>query len=144
MNNQEIKPCACTAIRKANRAMLRYYEKAFSAGSLSLTQFSILRTVEREGPIPLSTLAEHLVMERTSLYRTITPLTERNALTLDIGSNKKIKIATITSYGKALIKEHEPEWEKAQNTFIEAIGPNQWQTISPILQSIPTLVSELS
>lgn len=143
-SSQNTSPCACTSVRKANRALSRYYEQAFLGSSLSLTQFSILRTLVREGATPLSELADILVMERTSLYRTISPLDMNGAVELKEGHNKKIKVAHITPYGKQLIKECEPLWQEAQNSFIETIGKDQWNAAFPILQSIPSLVSELS
>ena len=138
-----IQPCACTTVRKANRALYRFYEIAMAGTGLSITQFSILRSLKRTGPSPLSTLAETLVMERTSLYRTIAPLVEAGAITLKEGDNKKIKIADLTPNGIAMIEAARPNWEKAQNAIMAAIGETEWAALSKTLLTIPNLVSDL-
>jgi len=67
-------PCACTALRKAGRAVSRAYDEALAAHGMSTAQFAILRHVARGAPLALSRLAEQLVMDRTSLYRAVAPL----------------------------------------------------------------------
>jgi len=110
---------------------------------LSITQFSILRTLARGGPTALSDLAGELVMERTSLYRTISPLVERGSVTLEQGKNKKIKVATLTPGGEAMIESASPNWEKAQQHITEALGQDTWAALSQTLLSIPNIVTDL-
>ena len=137
-------PCACTTVRKANRALFRFYEDAMAGTGLSITQFSILRSLKRAGPVGLSTLAATLVMERTSLYRTIAPLVKQGAVTLSSGANKKIKITAITPIGEAKITAALPNWSQAQNSIISAVGDSEWAAMSALLLNIPHLVSDLS
>lgn len=141
--NQTPLPCACTAVRKANRALFRYYENALAGSGLSVTQFSILRTLQRNGDTPLTELANELVMERTSLYRTIAPLIEAGTVALAPGKNKKIKVAKLTDNGITQINVSEPHWRAAQESFIAAIGEDNWQAISGVLQTVPGIVSAL-
>jgi DNA-binding MarR family transcriptional regulator len=137
-------PCACTTIRKANRALFRFYEDAMVGTGISITQFSILRSLQRTGPSALSDLANTLVMERTSLYRTIAPLVEDGAVTINTGENKKIKVAALTKDGEQLIAKALPQWSQAQNQIVSAVGADQWSTLSSTLLNIPNLVSDLS
>lgn len=141
--NQNPAPCACTTVRKANRALFRFYENAMIGTGLSITQFSILRALARCGPTALSELADILVMERTSLYRTIAPLVESNAIAMKAGANKRIKIAALTPYGEEMIDAARPNWESAQSAITSAIGEAQWVDLSETLLSIPTIVSDL-
>jgi len=141
---QNTQPCACTTVRKANRALFRFYEDAMVGTGLSITQFSILRSLQRTGPCALSELANTLVMERTSLYRTIAPLLAQEAIvTTMVKTNKKIKVAALTSKGEALIEAALPNWSQAQETIIKTVGEDKWDALSSILIDIPALVSEL-
>src|SRR4051794_30900466 len=97
-------PCACTTLRKASRAMSRAYEEALEPGGVTATQFAILRVLERAGPRPLSRLADELVMDRTSLYRAIRPLTQAGDVALDAGGRGRAKIAALTVAGRATIE----------------------------------------
>ncbi len=69
--------CACGALRRAARAVSKVYESALAPLELTATQFSILVAVQLRGPVPLSRLAEALVLDRTTLYRAVKPLSRR-------------------------------------------------------------------
>ena len=135
-------PCVCTTVRKANRALFRFYENALAESELSVVQFAILRSLERNGATPLSRLAEDQVMERTSLYRTLAPLIDRGAVTLAAAERGRAKIARLTPAGERLSKEVLPCWDKAQRTAGKKIGADQWRSLSAVLLSIPDLLAE--
>src|SRR5437879_13899705 len=67
-------PCACTTLRKAARAVTRFYDAAIERAGMTTTQFAVLRAAERAGTVTMSRVADDLVMDRTSLYRTVAPL----------------------------------------------------------------------
>ena len=60
--------------RRAARALSRTYDQALAGVGLKNTQFSVLYALSRTGPAPIGTLAEALVMERTTLTRNLRPL----------------------------------------------------------------------
>lgn len=135
-------PCTCMTVRKANRALFRFYEEAFADCPVSITQFSILRTLVRQGPTPLSDLADALIMERTSLYRTIKPLIEMKAVSVKAAPAGKAKIVSATARGKSLIAKSKPQWDKAQAAVIGVLGESRWRDLSQTLLSIPALLAE--
>ena len=137
-------PCACTTVRKANRALFRFYERAMEGSGMSITQFSIARTLDRNGPTPLSELAEELVMERTSLYRTIAPLNAIGAIDIEAAETGRAKFARLTCKGKKLMLSATPNWQRAQDIMINAIGESDWQKLSIALLKIPGLVDASS
>ena len=74
MHMHQSSTCACTALRKASRAVGRLYDEMLADSGLTTAQFAILRHLARAESLPLSRLADHLVMDRTSLYRGLTPM----------------------------------------------------------------------
>jgi len=134
-------PCACTTVRKANRALFRFYETAMSGSGLTVTQFSILRALQRNGPTPLPALADELIMERTSLYRTIAPLADKGAIDLTDDGTGKRKTATLTVVGEQLITEAAPYWQRAQDHIVSSLGEDIWQQMSTLLLDIPNHIS---
>ncbi|MBS0320043.1 MAG: MarR family transcriptional regulator, partial [Proteobacteria bacterium] len=46
--------CACGSLRRAARALTQRYDDAMTATGLRITQFSLLRTLRREGPLRIS------------------------------------------------------------------------------------------
>ena len=133
--------CTCTTVRKANRAIFRFYEETMSESPLSVTQFAIVRSLQRNGPTPLSQLAEEMVMERTSLYRTIRPLEDLKAVRIYSAKQGKAKIAELTKKGEKLTAEAEPYWNQAQQTMVNLIGKKEWINLQTALLKIPDLIS---
>ena len=115
-----------------------------SGSDISITQFSIVRALSRNGPTPLSALADELIMERTSLYRTIAPLEASGAVEIAQAGKGRAKIANLTAAGEKMMHAATPNWERAQRQIVNAIGEEQWQLLSETLLKIPALVDEQS
>lgn len=133
-------PCVCTTIRKANRALFRFYEQSMAEAELSVVQFAILRSLERNGAMPLSRIADEQAMERTSLYRTIAPLLETGAIRLRDADRGKAKIATLTRSGIRLIRRSLPYWQAAQQAVVTQLGEEDWDRLSKVILDIPAML----
>ncbi len=137
-------PCACTTVRKANRALSRFYEDAMAESGLTITQFAIVRALNRNGPTSLGDLADELVMERTSLYRTLRPLEAAGAVKVRTAKTGRAKTATLTSAGVKMLGAAEPFWKSAQSSVVGAIGERNWQNLAKSLLQIPGLLETQS
>ena len=115
--------CAGGGLRRASRAISRFYEAAFAPLDLTATQFSLLVAVQLGGPIPLSRLADALVLDRTSLYRAVKPLVRRRYLRILPGQTRRERTAALTEGGCRLLAEALPIWERVQGRFVGALGP---------------------
>ena len=124
-------PCACTTIRKAARAITRFYDEAIERGGLTSTQFAVLRAVEREGDAPMSRVADALVMDRTSLYRVVAPLVRDRLLRCSSSNDDaRAKHLTLTPLGRAQIARAARHWAAAQSRVEAHVGTQQWQRMS--------------
>src|SRR5256885_12163149 len=63
--------CACSALRRATRAVTQHYERHFRGSGLRATQFTILATLTQTGPLSISELSAKLGLERTTLSRNL-------------------------------------------------------------------------
>ena len=52
--------CVCANLRRATRAITNVYDLALASSGLKITQFSLLRAVERNQPVAITALAEDL------------------------------------------------------------------------------------
>ncbi len=135
-------PCACSTLRKASRAVSRYYEACLAPTNTTATQFAILRLLEREGPQLLSRMAEKLELERTSLYRSISPLeSEKLVVIKPHQSDSRAKIASLTKKGHNKIDKIVPYWNDAQASFIKAVGAS-WLDVSSSLDDVVSSLHE--
>jgi len=134
-------PCACTSLRKAARAVSRLYDGHMGLDGANITQFAILRALEREPDQPLSRLAEAMVMDRTSLYRALTPMAREGWIVIQAGSTGRTKIARLAEKGQAVMRQALPHWAAAQTRFIEAFGREEWSALSETLKGVVGMVA---
>src|SRR5437867_9253410 len=71
--------CNCLALRQAARHVTQFYDQCLAPSGLRAGQLSILAKLKRLGPMTINALARELVMDRTTLGRTMLPL-ERDGL----------------------------------------------------------------
>lgn len=136
-------PCACSALRMASRAVSRHYEACLAPTGTTTTQYSILRYLEREGPMSLRPLADALELERTSLYRALAPL-QRDGL-VDVRGDPndgRAKRARLTRKGAARIREVLPYWQRAQAAFLTTVGPASWGDLSGRLTELRSQMTD--
>src|SRR5262249_61843346 len=91
--------CAGGELRRASRAISRFYEAALAPLDLTATQFSLLVAVHLAGPIPLSRLAEAPALDRTSLYRAIKPLVRPRSVRTQPRRTGRERTASLTAAG---------------------------------------------
>jgi DNA-binding MarR family transcriptional regulator len=129
--------CACTSLKKTSRMITRYYEKKLAHAGLTATQFAILRATDRVDNIPLSRLAEQLVLDRTSLYRAIKPLLRESLIKLIADKNdRRAKAVLLTDQGKRRTLKASSYWEEAQNGFLAAFGNENWSKLEDKLVQV--------
>jgi DNA-binding MarR family transcriptional regulator len=132
--------CAGGGLRRASRAITRFYEAALAPLDLTGTQFSILVAVHLRGRVPLSRLAEGLVLDRTSLYRAVKPLVRRRCLRILPGQTRRERTAALTEAGQRLLADALPIWKQVQERFVGALGPQAWAALtSGLRQVVPTV-----
>ena len=136
-------PCVCTALRKAARAVSRVYDEALAGCGMSTAQFAILRHVGRGEPLALSRLAEQLAMDRTSLYRALTPLEAKDWIAVAPGPGKS-RLASLTAAGRAAMHNAEDDWQRVQSRITGDMGEAQWTALEAALRTITGLARQES
>src|SRR5260370_2553582 len=72
--------CACSALRRASRAVTQHYERHFRGSGLRATQFTVLATLAQTGPLSISALSSELGLERTTLSRNLRLIENRGCI----------------------------------------------------------------
>lgn len=134
-------PCVCTTVRKASRALSRLYDEALAEAAMTAAQLAILRAVLRAGSAgqPLSRLADALVMDRTSLYRSLTPLIRKGWIALGTGPGGRAKVALLTAAGRRATESAAAHWGAAQTRMVRALGTRRWQALHQDLAELADL-----
>jgi len=131
-----VSKCVAGTLRRATRSIARVYDARLAPVGLTNTQFSILRAIERrDEPVRLTELAEELVFERTSLYRTLEPLA-RDGLVHLTNAGPRTKQVALTGKGARRIAKALPLWAAAQEEFVERFGRAAWNDVAARLAEI--------
>jgi DNA-binding MarR family transcriptional regulator len=145
MTRQELLArCACFDLRKATRAVSRLYDDCLRPLGLNITQYSLLRVIESEPQISVSTLARYMVMDRTSVTRALAPLGRDRLIRSRVGSDKRKRIVSLTKKGTKLIADAKPRWREAQKTFLDLIGDQRWTVMRGLLRDTTRVVRDSS
>ncbi len=135
-------PCACTALRKVSRAVTRVYDDRLAAHGMTTTQFAVLRNLAREGRMPLSRLADLLVMERTTLYRALAPIARKGWVTVTPADRGHAKDVALAPAGRAAMDAAEPDWRAVQDDLVGAMGAPEWQALEASLRALTAFATQ--
>jgi DNA-binding MarR family transcriptional regulator len=131
--------CNCLALRQAARHVTQFYDRYLASSGLRATQYSILASLQRKGPMTINALAAELVMDRTTLGRNILPLQRDGLIAVGPGpSDRRSKELRLTSSGDARFRGALKCWSEAQARFETAFGAKRAKELRALLQEAAT------
>lgn len=130
----DVSACTCANLRKAARAVTQTYDLALQPSGLKATQFTLLATLSRRGTLPVSTLAEALVMDRTTLTRNLKPLITKGFVSAEPGDDRRTRMVMVTPQGEVALDSALLLWRNVQSTFVGALGLETWSVLLDRLQ----------
>ncbi len=122
----DLTACTCANLRKAARVVTQAYEAALQPTGLKATQFTLLATLSKRGDLPLTKLAEALVVDRTTLTRNLKPLVGKGFVGVGQDGDQRVRRISLTDAGKDILDEALPLWRKAQSRLVESLGRERW------------------
>jgi DNA-binding MarR family transcriptional regulator len=128
--------CNCYSLRRATRKVTQLYDQALAPLDLRVTQLSLLREVDRHGPIALNPLAAAMVMDRTTLGHNLRPLLQRGLVRLVVGHDRRSREVSLTAKGRALLARGWKRWRAAQAAFEARLGPDTAATLRSLLHRV--------
>lgn len=114
--------CVCVNLRRATRALTQLYDAALADAGIKVTQFSLLRAIERNEPAAITALAEDLDLDRTTLARNVLPLQRDRLVTLADGADQRVTEVRLTAKGRKAIAAALPLWQQAQEDIARKLG----------------------
>ncbi len=131
--------CACGRLRRAARALTQLYDDALAPSGLRITQFSLLRTLTRDGPLRISELAARQLLDRTALSRNLNPLVEKGCVAIVPGRDARSREVAITRTGSAALHAAETYWAQAQRNVAQYLGPGKLDALIGVLGELEAL-----
>jgi DNA-binding MarR family transcriptional regulator len=118
-------PCNCQALRQAARHLSQIYDAHLAPEGLRASQYSVLSSLDRLGPLAINELAKAMVMDRTTLGRALRPLERDGLLEIGEGGDARTRSLRLTSAGKARLAAAAVRWREAQAEFESAFGSDE-------------------
>jgi DNA-binding MarR family transcriptional regulator len=129
--------CHCAVLRKAMRRVSQLYDEVLAPGGMKITQRSILAQIERSEPTNVGSLAAELVMDPGALAHTLRPLERDGFVAIEVDpSDRRHRLISLTSTGRAKLVETNVLWQKAQAGFEAAFGSAESDALQKMLAGL--------
>ncbi|WEJ99908.1 MAG: MarR family winged helix-turn-helix transcriptional regulator [Candidatus Sphingomonas phytovorans] len=103
--------CLCLAAQRAARALSRRFDDAFRGFGITSGQFSLLNALNRPVPPSISSVANLLAMDRTSLTANLKPLQRDGLVRMEADPvDRRIRRLALTDVGKQVLAQAMPVW----------------------------------
>ena len=131
--------CICGRLRRTSRALTRRYDDALAPVGITVTQFSVLRTLARLDRPGLIELAEATAHEKSALWRILQPLVRRGWIAAETDQGERAQRLSVTPAGREGLETALPLWRVAQARVSETLGAKEAALIA-LLKEIETHV----
>ncbi|MDO4943494.1 MAG: MarR family winged helix-turn-helix transcriptional regulator [Lachnospiraceae bacterium] len=114
--------CYCVNLRRAANIMTEIYDKHLEAADITLPQYCLLSNLRKMDGCSVSDLANGVGLERTTLVRTLKPLTARGLISDISEPGTRRRKLHLTEEGLKIVAKAKPLWVEAQNEIEQRIG----------------------
>jgi DNA-binding MarR family transcriptional regulator len=136
-SSARLQECNCLALRQAARHVTQFYDQHLASTGLRTTQFSILAKLQGLGPMTINALARELVMDRTTLGRTMLPLERDGLIAIREGSvDRRSKELAVTKAGTERLRRAAKLWAEAQKEFEKRFDPGRAADLRGLLNEV--------
>lgn len=133
-------PCVCTTMRRATRALTRFYDASLRETGLRSTQFTLLQALHIAGEIRQGQLGAILSLDTTTLTRSLRSLVDAGLVKSETGEDRRERYFRLTPAGERRFQDAMPAWRKVQNQVKKTIGLD-WERLERDLRAITASVT---
>jgi len=132
--------CSCFNLRKATRAVTQFFDHSLEPAGIRSTQFNLLITLASVSARTLTEMADHMVMDRTTLTRNLKPLEKQGLIQTVTPRDKRSKAYALTERGREVVARGMPLWTRAQNRITGSLGDERFDNLLGELRAIVRLI----
>jgi DNA-binding MarR family transcriptional regulator len=135
--------CASLNFRRTARAVTQLYDAALQESGIRSTQFAILVAIAKNQPVSISALAEVLVIDATTLTRSLRLLKKEGLITISERKGMRQRFLALTPKGIRTLGRSLPIWRKAHEQFVATVGRSYWLDLRNELEKLAHMAIEL-
>ena len=140
-----VKPQGCTnfKLRQLMRRVAQHYDAELARTGLKTTQYSLLSSVMKFGPVRPGELARVMMMNASTLTRNLRPLIAAGWLELGPGTDARSRLVSITAAGREKRREVQLRWRVAQEEINQRLGVRRVVELHALIDDCLQLLSPL-
>lgn len=135
-------PCACANLRRAARAVTRFYNQELRSERIEITQFTLLMALDQAGEISQGKLGKLMALDSTTLTRMLELLRKRGWVQEKEGDDRRFRIIRLTTVGRAKLQQSLPHWTRAQDRMQRALGAQTMSQLAGLLAQVTAMSVE--
>jgi DNA-binding MarR family transcriptional regulator len=121
-------------VRALSRTLTALYEEELRPLGLKASQMNVMTAIAASGEARLSTLADGIALEPSSLSRVVDVMRRNGWVeTLADPDDDRARLARLTDSGNALYAEAIPLWRKAQTRARKLLGQEDAETFAGLV-----------
>ncbi len=118
--------CVCSALRQVTRAVTQLYDDALRPSGLRAMQFFLLMNIRGRGSATISDLVEPLMIDQTTLTRSLRLLEREGWVRQAKRSDKRLRAFELTARGDQVLRKAEPLWASVQSEVLQSVDAGRW------------------
>ena len=131
--------CNCIALRQIALKLTKIYDEALIDTGIKVTQYSLLKNIEKIGTPNIKNLAIATQLDRSTLARNLEKLERMKLVFLKFGDDKRNKILGLTSHGKEILIKANIAWETIQDKVSKNLGEDKKNIFDLTIKNINEL-----
>ena len=143
ITNQINKNCLCINMRHSTNVITKLYDKYLEPSGLTISQYSLLRHIQKNQPCSIETLAKTMYIDRTTISRTLKPLAPKGLFEDISPENSRAHLYQLTEKGESFVAEAREMWLKAQAKIESALGPENTEALISLLSVLESMEEDI-
>jgi DNA-binding MarR family transcriptional regulator len=107
---------------------------------LKVTQFTMLGAIAEQGSLSVGQLAAKMLMDQTSVTRSLKLLKEMGLVSSVQGSDGRTRLVSVTPEGYRKLDEIMPLWEKTYAMLVDRLGQEHFDRLLSELEVVNSIL----
>lgn len=129
-------PCTCLRLRRIARQITSLYDDALAENGVSIVTYAVLSVLDREASLTLSTLAERVGTDRTTLSRTVERMRAADLVATAPGDDRRERRLALTRHGRETVAAARDSWRRITAELEDRYGAARLASLHALLADL--------
>ncbi|MFD7786205.1 MarR family winged helix-turn-helix transcriptional regulator [Streptomyces nojiriensis] len=132
----------CTRIRRSEQALMAHHEAVLRTYGLTMTQYTVLLALSREGGMSGAQLARSCGVTQQSMSSVLANMESKDLIRRETSPvHAKVQIATLNDQGRTLLDRAYQEVDILEQALTDAFTPSEHAALCTLLERATTILT---